>query len=73
MSKHNQFDQVKKATAAAKQQRSPSRAHLTRQTHPASIIQRVQAAPESLSAADVLQLQRTIGNRAVVQLMSEIG
>ena len=73
MSTHNQFDQVKKTTAAAKQQRSPSRAHLTRQTNPASIIQRVQAAPESLSAADVLQLQRTIGNRAVGQLMSEIG
>ena len=41
--------------------------------HPASIIQRAQAAPESLSAADVLQLQRTIGNRAVGQLMSKIG
>ena len=39
--------------------------------HPAAIIQRAQAAPESLRAADVLQLQRTIGNQAVGQLLAE--
>jgi hypothetical protein len=41
--------------------------------HPAAIIQRARAAPESLSAADVLQLQHTIGNRAVGQLLTGIG
>lgn len=41
--------------------------------HPAAIIQRARAAPESLSAADVLQLQRTIGNQAVGRLLAEIG
>ena len=73
MSTYNQLHQVKKATADTKQQRSPTRLHLTKHTHPASIIQRTQAAPESLSAADALQLQCTIGNQDVGQLMSEIG
>lgn len=73
MSTHNQLHKVKKAIANIKQQRSPTLTRLTQQTHPVSIIQRAQAAPESLSAADVLQLQRTIGNQAVGQLMSEIG
>jgi hypothetical protein len=41
--------------------------------HPAAIIQRARAAPESLSRADVLQLQRTIGNRAVGRMLAEIG
>jgi hypothetical protein len=50
-------------------------AALTSQTHvsnPASIIQRARINPKSLTAADVLQLQRTIGNRAVGRLLSEI-
>ena len=51
--------------------RTRSPAHVAH--HLAAIIQRAQAAPESLTPADVLQLQRTIGNRAVGQLMSEIG
>jgi hypothetical protein len=41
--------------------------------HSAAIIQRARAAPESLRAANVLQLQHTIGNRAVGQLLAEIG
>ena len=41
--------------------------------HPATIIQRVRATPESLTRTDVLQLQRTIGNQAVGQLLAEIG
>jgi len=65
MSTHNQLHQIKKATAYTKQQRSPTQGRLTKHTSPSSIIQRARAAPESLSTADVLQLQRTIGNRAV--------
>lgn len=41
-------------------------------SHPASIIQRARINPKSLTSADVLQLQRTIGNRAVGRLLSEI-
>ena len=42
-------------------------------SHPAAIIQRARINPKSLTHADVMQLQRTIGNRAVGQLFSEIG
>jgi len=37
------------------------------------IIQRAKINPKSLTYADVMQLQRTIGNRAVGRLLSEIG
>jgi len=40
---------------------------------PASIIQRARTNPKILTYADVTQLQRTIGNRAVGKLLSEIG
>jgi hypothetical protein len=41
-------------------------------SNPASIIQRAKINPKSLTSADVLQLQRTIGNRAVGKLLSGI-
>lgn len=40
------------------------------QAQPAALIQKAQADAGSLSAADVIQLQRTIGNRAVSQMVS---
>lgn len=42
-------------------------------SHPAAIIQRARIDPKALTHADVMQLQRTIGNRAVGRLLSEIG
>ncbi|WP_052733189.1 eCIS core domain-containing protein [Methanosarcina mazei] len=42
-------------------------------SHPAAIIQRARINPKSLTHADVMQLQRTIGNRAVGRLLSEVG
>ena len=42
-------------------------------SHPAAIIQRARVDPKSLTHADVMQLQRTIGNRAVGQLLTELG
>lgn len=51
---------------------SPATAHAqatTIQVEPTAIIQRASIDPRSLSRADVLQLQRTIGNRAVGQLL----
>jgi hypothetical protein len=42
-------------------------------SHPAAIIQRARINPKYLTHADVMQLQRTIGNRAVGRLLSEIG
>jgi hypothetical protein len=38
-----------------------------------AIIQRAKINPKSLTHADVMQLQRTIGNRAVGKLLTEIG
>ncbi|WP_292391189.1 DUF4157 domain-containing protein [Methanosarcina sp. UBA5] len=38
-----------------------------------AIIQRARMNPKSLTPGDVMQLQSTIGNRAVVRLLSEIG
>ncbi|ASS74650.1 hypothetical protein CIG75_06480 [Tumebacillus algifaecis] len=44
---------------------SPRSAHAT----PATLLQRAQVAPNALSRTDILQLQRTVGNRAVLQLL----
>ena len=70
MSEHQQTQKSKKPDSTFQKQ-----AALTSQnpvSHPASIIQRARINPKSLTAADVLQLQRTIGNRAVGRLLSEI-
>jgi hypothetical protein len=42
------------------------------QIHPVTILQRAQLDPGSLTAGDMLRLQRTIGNRAVGQLMKSM-
>lgn len=42
-------------------------------SNPMAIIQRARINPKSLTHADVMQLQRTIGNRAVGKLLTEIG
>jgi hypothetical protein len=42
------------------------------QIHPATILQRAQLDPGSLTAGDGLRLQRMIGNRAVCQLMESM-
>lgn len=44
---------------------------LSRQTHPAPLIQQAKLDPKSLLPRDVLQLQRTVGNRAVGQLLAQ--
>jgi len=41
------------------------------QMHPSTILQRAQEKPSSLKPDQVLQLQRTVGNQAVGQLLSE--
>jgi hypothetical protein len=42
-------------------------------SHPSAIIQKAQIHPESLTHTDVMQLQRTIGNQAVMQLFKDMG
>jgi len=71
MSEHQHSTTLKTTDNATKQKvhiNQPVSQHI----HPTDIIQQARAAPGSLNVVHVLQLQRTIGNRAVAQLMSEI-
>jgi hypothetical protein len=72
MHNNKQVQNPKKTSNVSPEQRSTRLHPLTRPTHPASIIQQARESPDSLTPADVLQLQRTIGNQAVGHLLSEI-
>jgi hypothetical protein len=71
MAEHQYTQQPKKTDNTSQKQTIPQKQIST--SHPAAIIQRARINPKSLTHADVMQLQRTIGNRAVVRLFSEIG
>jgi hypothetical protein len=52
-------------------QRAPlAESHPAEHLAPPNFVQRVQANPRALGSADVLHLQRTIGNRATIQLLN---
>jgi hypothetical protein len=70
MPEHQQTHQSKKSGSTFQKQ-ATSLNH-TPISNPASIIQHARIGPKSLSQTDVLQLQRTIGNRAVGKLLSEV-
>jgi hypothetical protein len=57
-------------SSAQRAAKVPSRGRFT--THPRLLIQRAVTEPHSLSASDVLTLQRTIGNRATTHLLSPL-
>jgi|GEM_PF-3297345 len=67
MSLHQQV-QNKKANGVARQAIYKTSSHQNRQYLPA-IIQRARTSPDSLTPGDVLQLQRTIGNKAVGRVL----
>ncbi len=71
MPEHQQIQQSKKPDTIFQKQATP--ATLTHVSNPYSIIQRAKINPKSLTHADIMQLQRTIGNRAVGMLLSSIG
>ncbi len=50
-----------------------NKAPLSGWPHAAAIIQRAKLSPQSLTHADVMQLQKTMGNQAVCQLMASKG
>jgi hypothetical protein len=54
---------------AAKRTSSPA-GEIRRTPYWATVVQRAQAAPETLTPTDVLTLQRTIGNRATIGMLS---
>ncbi len=45
---------------------------VVRKADPLEIIQRVRTKPDSMSQDDMMVLQSTIGNRAVIKLLSEV-
>ncbi|MCO5384307.1 MAG: DUF4157 domain-containing protein [Methanosarcina barkeri] len=71
MPEHQQTQQSTESKTTSQKQATPL--SQTSISHPMAIIQRARINPKSLTHADVMQLQRTIGNRAVVRLFSEIG
>ncbi len=71
MPEHQQMQQSKKPAPSYQRRKNP--ANRTHESNPAAIIQRARINPKSLSRADVLQLQRSIGNRAVGRLLSGSG
>jgi hypothetical protein len=71
MAEHQQAHKSSESKTASQRQAIPRIP--TPVSHPMAIIQRARINPKSLTHADVLQLQSTIGNRAVVRLLTEIG
>ena len=71
MPEHQQIQQSKKPDTIFQKQATPI--SQTPVSNPYSIIQRAKINPKSLTHADIMQLQRTIGNQAVGRLLSSIG
>ncbi len=71
MSEHQQTQRSTESKSTVKKQTTPR--IQAPSSHPMAIIQHVRINPKSLTHADVMQLQQTIGNRAVVRLLTEIG
>ncbi|MDR7665829.1 DUF4157 domain-containing protein [Methanosarcina sp. Z-7115] len=71
MPEHQQIQQSKKTNTIF--QKQPTPIIQTPSSNPYSIIQRARINPKSLTHADIMQLQRTIGNQAVGRLLSSIG
>jgi len=69
MPEHQNIKQSKGTQSSQRQIIPAKQIHVS---SPAAIIQRARIDPKSLTSTDVLQLQRTIGNRAVGRLLSEI-
>ncbi len=71
MPEHQYTQQSIESKSAIQKQRTLTNQALI--SNPMAIIQRAKINPKSLTHADVMQLQRTIGNRAVGRLLSSIG
>ncbi len=70
MPEHQQIQQSKKPDTSF--QKQATYLSQTPVSNPYSIIQRARINPKSLTHADIMQLQRTIGNQAVGRLLSSI-
>jgi len=70
MSSKEQMPKTDKASSAQRLPKSASKSPARQQSHPATIIQRAEMDPSTLTQADIIQLQRTIGNQAVTKLLN---
>ncbi|MBI3958769.1 MAG: hypothetical protein HY328_08165, partial [Chloroflexi bacterium] len=61
---HQQIDKTRGNTATHAKKNKPQTG-----AHPAQILQRLEDAPGNIRPADVLQLQRAIGNRATERIL----
>lgn len=71
MPEHQQIQQSKKPDTISQKQSTPTKQISI--SNPMAIIQRARINPKSLTHADVMQLQRTIGNKAVGILLAGTG
>lgn len=71
MPEHQQIQQSTESKSTVQKQSTPR--IQAPSSHPMAIIQHARINPKSLTPADILQLQHTIGNRAIGRLFSEIG
>jgi len=71
MSSKEQTSKTDKASSTQRSPNSASKSPARQQSRLASIIQRAELDPSTLTQADIIQLQRTIGNQAVAQLLAD--
>jgi len=71
MPEHQQIQQSTESKSTFQKQATPI--IQTPISNPMAIIQRAKINPRSLTRADIMQLQRTIGNQAVGRLLTSIG
>lgn len=72
MSEHEKLGAQPQNTSFSTSSNQAQQAPLMQENHPAEIIQRASMCPGSLTSSDIMQLQNTIGNRAVCQLMQDL-
>lgn len=69
---YSQSEAISTENENLNQRSAAKRKPSVKQSNPAEIIQRAKMSPDSLTHNDVMQLQGTIGNRAVVQMLSKL-
>ncbi len=67
----SQTPKTEKASTTQRFTKPATKTQVRPQSHSADIIQRAERDPSTLTQADIIQLQRTIGNQAVAQLFAE--
>ena len=72
MSEHEKLEAQPQNTSFSTSSNQARQNPLMQDNHPAEIVQRASIWPGSLTSSDIMQLQNTIGNRSVCQLMQDL-